>query len=316
MTLPAVAVFFAAAPVPGSHKVLLGCFLVVVAAMFAGTRKGYWRGPLRQLTPTIALLVASVLAWMAGPAFGHSLLRTTAVPWLLRGVAGMGLLGAIVFLAAFALLWRIGRSRHTNHIGETDNPVLGALVGCWTALLWSAAVFLSACAAASVGEFWLADAGGTASGWTPAHAVARNLSRMKNSLALARGLGWLRHWNPLPGKTRRTLEKGMLVLSTPKAVRQLSRMQAVRAIATHPAFYPLRDNPEIRRLALETRDIEGLLAHPLVTRMLADESFQRLLADVDLETLFTSALSAATTSASPKESDPPAAAQSVAKPVP
>jgi uncharacterized membrane protein (GlpM family) len=289
MSLVETAALLASTPIPGDRKMLLGCFAVLVAAMFAGTRRGYWRGPLRQLAPTFALLVAGAVAWLCGAAFGHWALKTTLVPWLLRGLIGALLLGAVVWLAVFAFAWRFGRSRFPNHLGEAESPVLGALVGCWTAILWTTAGFLLLCAAAAVGQFWLNNTHGESG---PVRTAVTQLVRVKNSLALVRGCGWLRNWNPLPRKVRRTLEKGILVVNTPGAQRRLSRLQPVRALATHPAFFPLRENEEIRELAFRKRDVEGLLAHPLVLRMLADEDFQRLLAGVDLEAFFDEALAA------------------------
>jgi hypothetical protein len=294
MLLVDTAALLAATPVPGNRKLLLGCYAVLVAAMFVGTRRGYWRGPLRQLAPTLALVVAGPAAWLWGAAFGHWALKATLAPWLLRGLLGGLLLGAVVWLAAFALLWRFGRTRFPNHLGEAENPVLGALVGCWTAILWTSAGFLLLCAAAAVGQFWLDNThGGSSASGGFARTAVTQLVRVKNSLAMIHGCGWLQNWNPLPRKVRRTLEKGILVVNTPGAQRRLSRLQPIRAIATHPAFFPLRENEEIRDLAFRKRDVEGLLSHPLVLRMLADEDFQRLLAGMDLEEFFDEALAGA-----------------------
>ena len=315
MTLTATAALFAAAPIHGSKTVLLGCFAVLIGTMIVGTRHGYWRGPVRQLAPTIALVIAIFVAWLGGAAFGHSLFKASVVPWLLRGMSGMLLLGLMVWLVAFGLLWRFGRSRFPNHLGESENPVIGAFVGCWTAILWTFAFFLLVCAVAALGQFWLNNSqseGGLVRG------SVEKLVRLKNSLALVRGCAWLENWNPLPGKTRQTLEKGILVVNTPGAQRHLSRLQPIRAIATHPAFFPLSENEEIRNLAFCKRDVEGLLSHPLVLQMLADDDFQSQIAKIDLAALFDEALEAARHAIPVKggtpTSEPPSSGATVAPP--
>jgi hypothetical protein len=259
----------------------------MLAAMILGTRRGYWRGPLRQLAPTLSLLVALPGARFFGVAFGHWILKGTLVPWLLRGLAGMLLLGSVLWLVSLALLWRFGRPRSPNPLGEAENPVLGAVVGCWTAILWSVTGFLFLAAGGAIAQFWL-DNTPPAQGGVVRPALV-HLVRVKNSLALLDRAAWLRQWNPLPARARRTLEKGVRVFNTPDALARLKEIPSVRAIATEEAFYPLLRNPEILGLVAR-RDIEALVAHPLVLKLLADESFQQRLADIDLEKLLDEAL--------------------------
>ncbi|MDR2863249.1 MAG: CvpA family protein [Puniceicoccales bacterium] len=285
----AFAAILAVTPVSGSKTVLCGCFLVMVVVMFIGARHGYWRGPLRQLAPTVALPFAIFGAWVFGAGFGHWVLHGSMVPWLMRGVCGMLLLGSLLWLGAFAVLWRLGRSRFPSHMGEVENPVLGAVVGCWTGVLWSVVGFLLLAAAGSIAQIWLDNTRATQGGST--HRVLTQLVVLKNSLALCRGAGWLRTWNPLPTHTRRTLEKGLQVLNTPGALIRLQRLQPIRAIATDPAFYPLTQDPEIRELVFK-RDIEKLITHPAVLRLLSDDAFQRQIAEMNLESLFDEALRA------------------------
>lgn len=276
-----------AASIPGSRVALGVCLFGMLVAMFAGARHGYWNGMLRQIAPTVALVIAGLVAWACGAAFGHSVLRGTAVPWLLRGLSGMLIVGCIVWLVAFSILWRIGRNRTANPTGEVERPVLGAIAGCWTGIAWSMAGFLIIAMFGSFAQFWLENTP------TPPGSLVKpvlvNLVRVKNSLALVRRLSWLEAWNPMPAKTQRIFEKGMRVLNSPAAFARLRRLEPVRAIATHPTFYPLTQDAEIWRI-ITRHDIEALITHPAILRLLADDDFQSTLAQVDLEELFIKAL--------------------------
>ncbi|MDR1498390.1 MAG: CvpA family protein [Puniceicoccales bacterium] len=290
MPQPDFTTILATVTVHGDKRVLLACATAALIAMIVGTRRGYWRGPIRQLAPTLALLVALPGAWLGGVAFGHWALGNTLVPWLLRGPVGMLLLGCVLWLAALALLWHFGRPRTANALGETDNPVLGAFVGCWTAILWSAAGFLLLATTGAIAQFWLDNTPQTQN--SIARPVLTQLVRIKNSLALLNHLAWLRHWNPLPTRISRTIEKGIRILNTPDAFTRLKKIPTIRAIATEATFYPLLQNPEILKLAAN-HDIEALIAHPLILKLLADEALQQKLADIDFEKLFDDVLAAA-----------------------
>jgi hypothetical protein len=276
-----------AASIPGNVVVLGGCLAGMLVAMFTGARHGYWNGALRQIAPTVALVIASFVAWAGGPSFGHVALRGTTVPWLLRGLSGMLIIGCIVWLIAFSILWRIGRNRTPNPTGEVERPVLGAIAGCWTGIAWSMTAFLIIAALGSFAQFWLTNTP------TPPGNFARpvlvNLVRVKNSLALVKRLSWLEAWNPMPAKTQRTLEKGMRVLNSPATFARLRHLEPVRAIASHPAFYPLMQNTEIWQI-IAAHDVEKLVTHPAILHLIADDDFQRMLSQVDLEELFTKAL--------------------------
>lgn len=273
--------------VPGSRTVLAGCWLVLVVIMWASAWRGYWSGPVRQLAPTVALLVAAGGAWLVGPDIGHWVLKNSMVPWLLRGLTGMLLLGSVLWLVVFAVLWRLGRNRFPSKTGEAENPVLGAVVGCWIGVLWSGVLFLVLAALGAGAQFWL-----ELTDRAPPSMVRSGLTKLvvvKNSLAMVNGAGWLNKWNPLPDRTRRVMEKSLKVLNTPGALSRLQRLREIQSIATHPAFYPLTQDPEIRDLVLR-RDVEGLFSHPAVLRLLSDDDFQRQLARIDLERLLDEAI--------------------------
>jgi hypothetical protein len=264
--------------------------------MYAGAWHGYWSGPIRQLAPTIALIIAVTGAWLMGPEFGHWILHGSFVPWLMRGLVGMLLLGSVFWLIAFAVLWRIGRNKFPNPTGESENPVLGAVVGCWTGLLWSIVGFLLLSAVGAIAQFWLENTGNA-----PPSFGRRALNKLvvvKNSLALVNGAAWLETWNPLPHHTHKLIEKGLRVLNTPGAMSRLQNLQQIRGIATHPSFYPLTQDPEIRALIVQ-RNVEKLVSHPAVWQLLSDDEFQQLVASTDLEKLFDEALAGANTTAQP-----------------
>jgi len=266
-------------------RVLAVCGIVWIVMMTVGARHGYHRGPVRQIAPAAAFAIAGFGAWLFGAELGHAALRETFMPWILRGVAGIILTGAVLWLVAYSALWRLGRNR-ANALDEVEHPVAGCIVGCWTGMFSCAALFLFVCAAGAVGQFWIETA-------SPAPSFKRDAVQwpiaVKNSLARLRWCGWLRTWNPMPARMRRVIEKGVLVVGTPGALEHLRDLPSIRAIGTDPAFYPLTRDTEIRRL-IAAGDIENLIAHPLVLQLLAVDDFQRRLADVDLEKLFDEAL--------------------------
>ena len=88
------------------------------------------------------------------------------------------------------------------------------------------------------------------------------------------------------------LGKAIAVLYDRKAFRRLQNDERVRGIAAHPSFYPLMQNAEIRDL-VRRHDAPGVLAHPLVIELLADEEFQRRIAEEDIESMLDRALTGA-----------------------
>ncbi len=279
--------FTAAPQLPGSRLVLACLLGGMFCMMWGGARYGYWNGPIRQIAPTIALLIAGVCAWAFGAELGYAFFKHTFIPWLLRGFAGIVFSFGVIWLAACAVLWRIGRNRSPNPTGECQNPILGAIVGCWTGILWSVCCFFIIGVIGSVAQLWIDN-----TPLAPAslgRTVLEKLVVAKNSVALINGAEWLETWSPLPERAKRLMEKALRVLNTPGAMSRLQNLEQVRNIATNPAFYPITQDKEIQNLIIN-RDVEKLASHPAILRLLADDEFQQRIAATNLEQLFDEAL--------------------------
>lgn len=250
--------------------------ILLLGLLIQGTWGGYRRGPVRQLAGLIALILAGLVGWLAGPPLGLAVLADSSVPWLLREPAGMLGLGLVVWLVALAWLWRVGR--RPKGAEEAENPVLGAVVGCWTGLL-NAAVLLLLLAA------W--------AGWTEMltdNAERHHWSvRARDDLASLPGGEWLNGATPWPESWQRIVRKARRVLANPEASHRLMEQDPIRALAAHPTFYTAWGDPEVKRLLREGR-LADALGHPKVKPLLNDEEFQRKLLNVNLEVSLDKAL--------------------------
>jgi hypothetical protein len=237
----------------------------LIAAMTFGARSGYRRGPLRQLAAPLAALGALAAAAWVGPDLGHAWLGQVGVPWILRGPAGFLLAAAVIWLALLAILWRAGRP--LAETGESESPVMGAMVGCWTG-----------------GLAWLTvmTAWGQHAAWERELRPATTPSRGSLAeIAELPGLAWLGTMEAWPETPREIIRAGRRVMADPAANRRLMENPRVRALASHPAFYTAWGDPEVKRL-VRGGDYLGLLDHPKVQQLLADEGFQRELAAFEL----------------------------------
>lgn len=273
----------ASGPSPADTYILAGLGVALLVSIVAGTTRGLYRGPLRALATLIALVAAMLTAWLFGSVSGHALFAGTKVPWLLRDALGMLILGSVTWLLVFGYLWWRGRTK--NSAGDPESPVSGAIVGCWVGMIWFAVGLTGVLALAGIGETWA-----LACGRNRAPAPLRWPMRVKSALASWPGTASLALFNPVPESSRRVLRKIIAVLHNPKAFRRLQNDESVRAIAAHPSFYPLMQNAEIKELA-RRQDVSGLLSHPFVVELLADEEFQRRIADADIEPMLDRALS-------------------------
>lgn len=236
--------------------------------MLAGAAAGHRRGPGRQLAGPLAAAVALLLAWLGGPAAGHAALGSLGVPWIFRSAGGILAVFLVAWLAALAILWRLGKPAAAS--GEPDNPVLGAVVGCWTGLLgWLAIVV----AWGSV-EAWRRELAG------PGEPEARG--GVMAEVAGIPAMGWLGELPAWPESAVRVVKLSRRVMADPAKTRRLMADPRVRSLASHPSFYPAWGDPEVKALAQQGR-YWTLLQHPKVQPLLDDEGFQRELAALDLE---------------------------------
>jgi len=250
---------------------------LLLALLVQGARGGYRRGPLRQLAGLIALLIASLAGWLVGGPLGLAALADSSVPWLLRESTGMLAVGLLVWLIALAWLWRAGR--RPAGAEEAENPVWGAVVGCWTGLINAGVLLLLLTAWAGWVEM-LSD---------PEFADRHWAVRVRQDLAELPGTGMLRDATPWPEAWQRVAQKARRVLTNPEASRRLMEQDAIRALATHPTFYTAWGDPEVKRLLRVGRFSEAM-AHPKVKPLLNDEEFQRRLLNTDLEVALDKAL--------------------------
>lgn len=265
----------------GDVVILAGLFLALTVAMTVGAARGQRRGPVRALASLVALACSLAAAWLFGAGFGRLMFAGTRFPWLLRGATGALVLGSLVWLAVFGWMWWRGRAK--NPSGEPEHPVTGAIVGCWVGIVWFSVGLALTLALAGLGETFMTVGGGRAP------AVLRWPLRVKRALAASPSTEAISRFDPVPERPKRLLRKELLVLNDPRAFKRLQSDESVRAIAAHPAFYPLVSDPEIREL-VRRHDAAGLLAHPRVIALLEDESFQRRLEQTDVEAMLDRAL--------------------------
>lgn len=273
--------------IPASRVVQIALTLVFFALMFAASLRGYRRGPVRQLAPLGAFLVAAAVAWIFGDAFGRAWLGAVGVPWIFRGVCGTALLCLFVWLPVFSYFWRKGRGQVSETTGDPEYPVLGALVGCWTGIFWGVLAAFCIVAAGTVGETYLSVRPGAAGSFFGRAFYAAGVA--KNSLALYPRLRFLKTWSPLPESSFRIVRKSLDVLGDRAAQQRMLKMPEIQSLITDPAVYPVLSDPEIQGM-IQRKDLDGLLADVRVRKMLYDENFQKRVSALRLEELLDYAL--------------------------
>lgn len=235
---------------------------LLAALMVRGAWRGYRRGPLRQLAGPAALTIGQVSGWMFGGELGHALLQGTSYPWMLRGVTGVIGLACASGLLCYALLWRLGRLPEGQE--EAENPVLGALVGCWTGALYFLLLAGILASVASVHDL-LADPGQPSRHWTVG---------LRDELAATPLTRELKDWSPLPDEQRRLVQQTKRLMADPEARRRLMAQPEIRALAAHPTLYQAWEDKRVREL-LNNKDLSGFIDHPKVRAVLADEVLQK-----------------------------------------
>jgi len=266
-----------AATPPESSWMLWLAAGVLALLMARGAWRGYKRGPLRQLAGPIALSVGLALGWSFGPELGHSMLHGTSFPWLMRGAAGILGLTCLTGLGAYGLGWWLGK--RPEGVDEAESPVLGAMVGCWTGLLYFSLIVLAIATVASIQEL----IGGPQAAQTHLSIQARD------QIANTPVTYWLRDWTPLPDRQKRLIVQTRLLMGDPEARKRLMAMPEMRALAAHPSFYQAWEDKKVREL-LNNKDLSGFLDHPKVRTLLADEDFQKQADSLDLPAIFDRAL--------------------------
>jgi hypothetical protein len=204
-------------------------------------------------------------------------LHGTSFPWLLRGAAGIVSLTCLTGLVAYGLAWRLGK--RPEGVDEAESPVLGAMVGCWTGLLYFSLLVLAIATLASVQEL----IGGP-------QAAQKYLSvQARDQIAGTPATHWLKDWTPLPDRQKRLITQTRLLMADPEARKRLMAMPEMRAMAAHPSFYQAWEDKKVREL-LNNRDLSEFFDHPKVRALLADEEFQKQAAVLDLPAIFDRAL--------------------------
>lgn len=250
---------------------------LLLVLMVRGGLRGFRRGPLRQLAGPFSLAVGGLLGVWLGPDLGHQLLHGTTYPWLLRGATGMACVALLSGLLAYALCWRLGKLPDGQT--EAESPLAGALIGCWTGILYFVLALLGLATIASVVELIE----------RPEKAALSWSVTTRNELAATPLTGWLRGWTPLPERQKRTILSVKRLMADPEARRRLMAMPEMRALAAHPSVYQAWEDKGVREL-LNNKDLGKFIEHPKVRAILADEELQRQADQLDLPEILGRAL--------------------------
>jgi uncharacterized membrane protein required for colicin V production len=237
--------------------------------MVRGAWRGYRRGPLRQLAGPAAIAVGQTVGWIFGSDLGHACLQGTSFPWILRGAAGIIILSGVAGLLCYALFWRLGRLPKGQT--EAESPVLGALVGCWTGLLYFLILVGTLAMVAAVYDLFE----------TPDAKHHHWTVRLRNDLAGTSLTQDLKSWSPIPERQKVLIKQTRRLMLDPEARKRLMAQAEIRALAAHPTLYQAWGDKEVRKL-LENNDLSGFLDHPKVRAVLADEELQKQAESIDL----------------------------------
>jgi uncharacterized membrane protein required for colicin V production len=250
---------------PSLWVALLGLALL----MIRGAWRGYRRGPLRQLAGPVALATGQIVGWLFGSDLGHACLQGTSYPWILRGFTGVVVLTCLTGLACYALFWRLGRQPEGRK--EPESPVLGALIGCWTGLLYFLILIVVLATVASVYDLF-EKPDDRRHHWTV---------EIRDELAGVPFTSGLKGWSPIPDKQRILIRQTRRLMADPEARRRLMAQPEIRALAAHPSLYQAWEDKKVREL-LNNNDLTGFIDHPKVRAVLADEKLQQEAEKVDL----------------------------------
>ena len=254
---------------------LAGGLLLVL--MVRGGIRGFRRGPMRQLAGPFSLALGCLVGTGFGPDLGHQLLHGTSFPWLLRGAVGLVSLALLSGLLTYAACWRLGRLPEGQT--EAESPLAGTIVGCWTGMLYFILMVLGLATVAAVIELVEAPNQAKRSTWVTT----------RDELAAAPFAGWLKGWTPLPERQNRVILGVKKLLADPPARMRLMAMPEIRSLAAYPSVYQAWEDKQVREL-LNKKDLGGLIDHPRIRAILADEELQRQADRLDLPGLMERAL--------------------------
>lgn len=261
---------------PESPWILWLAGLLLVLLMFRGAWRGYQRGPLRQLAGPFSLSLGLLAGWCFGPEFGHSLLHKTDYPWLLRGVTGIVVLTCVVGLLTYGIIWWVGR--RPKGMDEAENPLLGALVGCWTGVLYFSILLLILASVASIVE--LIEGPEAPKSWS-----VQAVQEIANTPATS----WLKTWSPIPDRQKKLFTQLREIVNNPQAMKKVMETTEIRALASHPTLYQAWNDKKVREL-LTNKDLSGFFSHPKIRAVLADEELQKQADSMDLPEIIDRAL--------------------------
>jgi len=251
--------------------------LLLLTLMIRGGIRGFRRGPLRQLAGPFSLALGCLLGAWFGPELGHQLLHGTSFPWLLRGAVGLLSLALFSGLLTYGVCWRLGRLPEGQT--EAESPLAGTVVGCWTGMLYFVLLLLGLATIAAVVELLE----------NPDQAKRSVWVSTRDELAAAPFTGWLKGWTPLPERQNRIILGVKKLLADPPARARLMAMPEIRSLAAHPSVYQAWEDKKVREL-LNKKDLGGLIEHPRIRAILADEELQRQADRLDLPEIMERAL--------------------------
>jgi len=250
--------------------ILAGLFFLWL--MIRGAWRGFQRGPLRQCAGPFSLTSGLLLGWFYGREFGFWILEETSFPWLLRGFVGSLFLGCVSGLFLYGIIWWLGKKSPQSE--EAESPVLGAMVGCWTGMLYFSILFLLTVTLAAVIELW-----------EPTQKAETNwIVSLRNDLAETPYTAWIKKWSPLPERTQRLIQGMRSIAQSPEARAKLMKNPKMTEISRHPTLKAAIEDEYIFKL-LNDNNLSAFISHPKIHAVLADENLQRKVAQLEIEAL-------------------------------
>lgn len=209
---------------------------------------------------------------MYGREFGFWILEETSFPWLLRGFVGSLFLGCVSGLFLYGVIWWLGKESPKSE--EAESPIFGSIVGCWTGMLYFSILFLLTVTLAAVIELW-----------EPTKKPHPNwIVSLRNDLAETPYTAWIKKWSPLPERTQRLIQGIRSIAQSPEARAKLTKNPKMNEISRHASLMAAIEDKYVIKL-LNDNNLSDFISHPKVQAVLADESLQRKVAQLEIEDL-------------------------------